>query len=113
MRHGAGLLSEAAVQDFDPAVPHISNLITMLENRCRNADSDRGDATAAHLETLQHEWRAFIEVNANIMPIKYSESDKQKNSERLLYDFDARIKGVWPTLQSMRNVEHVALVKLT
>jgi hypothetical protein len=112
MRHGAGLLSETAVQDFDPAAPHISNLIAMLGDRCRSADAERGDATAAHLETLQHEWSAFIETNANVMPIKYSESDKLKNSERLLYDFDARIKGVWPTLQSMRNVEHVALVDL-
>jgi len=112
MRHGAGLLSEAAVKDFDPTTPHISNLITMLANRCRDADPSRGDATFAHLETLQHEWSAFIEANANVMQIKFSESDKQKNSERLLYDFDARIKGVWSTLQSMRNVEHVALVKL-
>ena len=112
MRHGAGLLSEDAVKDFDPAVPHISNLITMLANRCRDADPSRGDATSAHLETLQHEWSAFIEANANVMQIKFSESDKQKNSESLLYNFDARIKGVWSTLQSMRNVEHVALVKL-
>lgn len=112
MRHGAGLLSEDAVKDFDPSAPHTSKLIAMLENRCRNADASRGNATAAHLETLQHEWSAFIEANANVISIKYSESDKQKNSERLLYDFDARIKGVWPTLQSMRNVEHAALVKL-
>ena len=113
MRHGAGLLSEDAVKDFDPSAPHISNLINMLENRCREADAGRGDATAAHLETLQNEWSSFIEVNGNVMPIKYSESDKQRNSERLLHDFDARIKGLWPTLQSMRNVEHVALVKLS
>ena len=112
IRHGAGLLSNDAVKDFDPAVPPISNLMFMLENRCRDADPERGDATAEHLKDLQHEWLKFIEVNANVMPIKYSESDKQINSERLLYDFDARIKGVWPTLQSMRNVENVALVKL-
>ncbi len=113
MRHGAGLLSEDAAKDFDPSVERISRVLAMLETRCRAADQERGDATAAHLESLQREWVNFIEIKKNMMvPIQYSESDKTVNSARLLYDFDARIKGLWATLQSMRNVEHIALVKL-
>jgi hypothetical protein len=112
MRHGAGLLSEDAVKDFDPSAERIAKVIALLERRCRAADIERGDATAAHLESLQREWLNFIEDNKNVIAICYSESDKSLNSERLLYDFDAQIKGVWPTLQSMRNVEHTVLVKL-
>jgi Helicase conserved C-terminal domain len=112
MRHGAGLLSEDAVKDFDPSAERIAKVIALLERRCRAADIERGDATAAHLESLQREWLNFVEDNKNVIAIRYSESDKSLNSERLLYDFDAQIKGVWPTLQSMRNVEHTVLVKL-
>ena len=112
MRHGAGLLTEESVKDFDPTDANISSIVSKLEARCSQADPDRAEATKAHLNALQQEWLSFIDANSSVMSIRYSDSSKNLNSERLLYSFDSQVTGVWPTLQSMRNVEHTALVNL-
>lgn len=112
MRHGAGLLSEESVKDFEPNDANISSIISMLERRCGEADPEREAATKAHLNALQQEWLSFIEANRSVMSIRYSDNSTDLNSERLLYAFDSQVTGVWSTLQSMRNVEHTALVNL-
>ena len=80
--------------------------------RCGEADPEREAATKAHLKALQQEWLSFIEANRSVMSIRYSDNSTDLNSERLLYAFDSQVTGVWSTLQSMRNVEHTALVNL-
>jgi hypothetical protein len=112
MRHGAGLLSEDSVKDFDPSDPNISAIVSKLENRCGEADPERAEATKAHLSALQQEWLSFIEANRSVMAMCYSDNSGNLNSERLLFTFDSQVTGVWSTLQSMRNVEHTALVNL-
>lgn len=112
MRHGAGLLSEDSVKDFEPNDAKISSIVSMLERRCGVADPEREAATKAHLIALQQEWLSFIEANRSVISIRYSDNSTDLNSERLLYAFDSQVTGVWSTLQSMRNVEHTALVNL-
>jgi hypothetical protein len=113
MRHAAGLLDDRAVEKFDPEDETQSALIEALVIRCAEADQQRAAGIRAHLALLQQQWQSFIEENREIMPMKYSEADSAGTGvARLLCDFDAKIVGVWQTLQSMRNVEHTALVRL-
>ena len=65
-----------------------------------------------HLHQLISAWHEeALRCQSGLRSLCYQESDNRKNSERLLYAHDARIKGLWPTLNSMRQVEMSALVK--
>ena len=41
----------------------------------------------------------------------YQVSDQDRGRDRLLCNHDDKIRGLWPTLQSLRNVENTALLK--
>ena len=43
--------------------------------------------------------------------LEYQIKDMDNRGDRLLYNHDDRIPGLWPTLQSMRQVENTALLK--
>lgn len=114
MRHGAGLLDPNAVERFDPEDAGQAAVLDALARRCIAADPSREPGIRAHLASLQQQWCDFIaEAQEYSLTVKYSAPDSDgMGVARLLSDFDARILGRWPTLQSMRNVEHSALVKL-
>jgi hypothetical protein len=114
MRYGAGLLDERAVERFDPKDERQSAIINKLIERCAKADPGRGNGLRAHMESLQQKWLDYVDENAAYgLPVKYSAPDSDGiGVARLIHDFDAENPGLWPTLQSMRNVEHTALVKL-
>ncbi len=115
MRHGAGLLGERAVEQFDPLNGRQLAIINNLADRCAEADPMRSEGIYAHFESLQRNWHAYVTENREFgLPVVYSAPDGAGGIgvARLIHDFDAQIPGLWPTLQSMRNVEHTALVKL-
>jgi len=114
MRHGAGLLGERAVEQFDPMDASQMAIINILAERCAKADPLRCEGIRANLELLQRDWHEYVAENQNDrLPVQYSAPDGDGiGVARLIHDFDAKIPGLWSTLQSMRNVEHTALVKL-
>lgn len=114
MRHGAGLLGERDVERFDPQDQQQADIIDKLAKRCEQADPIRSDGVRDDLKSLQQKWCDYVADNLNYrLPVQYSAPDGNGiGVARLLCDFDAAIPGLWPTLQSMRNVEHTALVKL-
>jgi hypothetical protein len=113
MRHAAGLLAERDVERFDSSDEIQMKLIDSLARRCGRADPSRSKGINAHLDSLQARWMEFVADNRGCSQMQYSANDSDGTGvERLLCDFEAKIGGVWKTLQSMRNVEHTALVKL-
>ena len=114
MRHGAGLLDERAVERFDPNDQKQSAIIDKLIQRCVKSDPLRAAGIRAHFAQLQQRWRDYAdEQMAYRLPVKYSAPDDDGiGVARLIHDFDAKRPGLWATLQSMRNVEHTAVVKL-
>jgi hypothetical protein len=107
------LLANNKAGSFDPADQQVRKVVDMLKRRCARSDVERADEIAAHIDNLVEEWhdRAIYAEQARCH-LDYQCSDNDRANERLLFNHDAKIKGLWPTLQSMRNVENSALLRI-
>ncbi len=114
VRHSSDQLSaNARAVAFDPAGPEVARLIDVLIRRCRDADALRGDETAVHIHRLVEQWvDATRRAADQKQGLAYSGSDRDRRQLRLLYSYENRCKGEWPTLNNMRNVENAGLVKI-
>ena len=108
VRHLGGLPSNEAAAQFARNTV-IDDLINALVARCGNCDEREVDATRRHLERLVEEWEKFVETSTN-SPLYESKSRGQPG---LLGRFGAGRPGLWPTLDSMRNVDFETLVKVS
>lgn len=113
VRHSCGhLLANGKAGSFDPADALVAKTIETLKNRCRQADEDRAAQTARHIDQLVNQWKAEVQMcRSSKRQLDYQAPDKNKVTDRLLHNHDDKIKGKWPTLQSMRNVENSALME--
>ena len=113
VRHSCGhLLANKEAGSFDPADARIAKVIDILKFRCLQADEARALETAKHIDKLVNEWKAEADMcKASKRQLNYQAPDKDKVTERLIHNHDDKIKGMWATLQSMRNVENTALLK--
>ncbi len=114
MRHAElGLLDNDAAAGLNPADPRVAAAIEGLEQRCRQAAGDQGDEVARHLAALVTAWHCEVERCRNARrQLSYQVPDMDNGRDRLLFNHDDRIRGLWPTLQSFRNVESTALLKV-
>jgi ATP-dependent helicase YprA (DUF1998 family) len=114
VRHTDGRLTANEMAGyFDPRDPAIGKLVEELKLRCRRADVARGADTAAHIDALAAQWvDAAQRSREQRERLVYQGRDNDHRDQRLLYSHEARVKGLWPTLNSMRNVENTALVKV-
>jgi hypothetical protein len=112
LRHANPRLNaDACAADFDPDDRLTAMIIDNLKRRCRLADPERGDASAAHIDQLVAEWADAVAGAADRNEgLVYRGQKKDRHHQRLLYSHDARVQGLWPTLHSMRNVENTALL---
>lgn len=109
------LLRNVTAGDFDPTYSAVAEAIRKLTHRCSLAapDPERAADTKEHIDQLVAEWKNVADrCRTDKRQLCYAVKDNDKVSDRLLYNYDDSIKGVWPTLQSMRNVENTALMKL-
>ena len=113
MRHGGiGLLHNGAAADFDPDASQVSKAVEQLKRRCAPSASDQVDEVNRHIDALIAEWRTELErCRIARRQLAYQVPDGDNGRDRLLYNHDDRIHGLWPTLQSLRNVENTALLK--
>ncbi len=113
IRHSCiSLLGNNLAGQFNPADDCVQKVIESFKRRCAQADHDRAEETAIHIDRLVEQWRAEAQHSkASRIQLGYQAPDNDKATNRLLYNHDDRIKGLWPTLQSMRNVENTALLK--
>ena len=113
MRHGRlGLLENAATAGLDPANSQIAGAIEQFKRRCALSSPDQVDEVGRHIDALIAEWRIEIErCREARRKLEYQVPDRETGRDRLLYNHDDRIRGLWPTLQSLRHVENIALLK--
>ena len=113
VRHSCSyLLDNNQAGNFNPSDDGVQKVIETLKRRCALADPDRTKEIEVHIDRLVDQWRIeAAHCHSSKRQLNYQAPDKDKATDRLLYNHDDRIKGLWPTLQSMRNVENTALLK--
>ena len=106
------LLKNNHAGTFNPTDARVQKVVELLKRRCKEADTDRKKETANHIDTLVEQWYAEVKFcHDDKRRLSYQVYDNDRAKDRLLYNYGDRIKGLWPTLQSMRNVENMALLK--
>lgn len=116
MRHArVGLASNDAAANFDPGHAAVDKAIREFKLRCGKSAGDRSQQAEieAHIDSLVAAWRNEVErCRDSRRALRYQVSGNDNAADRLLYNHDDRIRGLWPTLQSLRNVENSALLKV-
>lgn len=113
MRHGGfGLLNNSAAANFDSNDSHVAIAVEQFKRRCVLSAPDQVDEVSGHIDALIADWQTEIErCRFARRQLEYQVPEKDNGRDRLLYNHDDRIRGLWPTLQSLRNVENTALLK--
>lgn len=113
IRHsGIGFLKNEKAESFDKNIDKIKKVIRELKIRCKNAiDNDQEQkSTFENIDILIEEWHQHVEYcDEQRMSFVYYTNDR--GQANLLSNFDEN-NGLWKTLNSMRNVENTALMKL-
>ena len=117
VRHGEkGLIRNSDAELFDIKNIMSSKVIKLLNVRVKSAvlgnASEKQNVTdecEAHLMTLVDEWINEIASTTNL---RYKASDKSANSLLAAIDDRKGRTGLWPTLNSMRNVEKTGLFEV-
>lgn len=106
------LKANDAAGKFDPDDTVVAKVIEAYTRRCIQADQERGEEIRAHIGALANEWRNHAHgCTEQRRQLSYQAPGDDRSVERLLYNHDDRIVGIWSTLQSMRNVEDTGLLK--
>jgi len=108
----ARLVANESAGDFDPADPAIAHLTEVLKLRCRLADQERGTDTANHIDALVAQWADVARRALGSERLVYHGADGDRRDQRLIRSHEAKVPALWATLNSMRNVENTALVKI-
>jgi superfamily II DNA/RNA helicase len=116
IRHAVpNMLDNMSAGSFNPEDEKTQKVIECLKSQCRLRcldDEHLSNQVNLHINSLMEEWnnakKLSIETKRNLA---YSQPDNTNNCNRLLFNHFDNIRGVWPTLQSMRNVEPSSLIK--
>ena len=103
-----GLRSNTSAGHFDRDAPEVRAVIAELARRCERAaaEPDQGRDTAAHLDRLAGEWHDEARrCEQERRQLNYEAPENERNADRLLYTHGESRRGLWATLNSMRNVE--------
>ena len=113
MRHGrCGLLNNNAAANFDPDDAQVAKAVEQLKQRCVQSAPEQADEVNQHISDLITQWQIEVERCRNARrQLEYQVPDNNNGRDRLLYNHDDRVRGLWTTLQSLRNVENTALLK--
>ena len=111
LRHGCGAWTANTDADrFDEDGAGVRAVVDALKRRCRRADADAAEDTAAHLDRLVDEWRGeAARCRSERRGLQYECRDNAADS--LLGDFGGARRGFWKTLNSMRNIEETAVLQ--
>jgi hypothetical protein len=113
MRHGGfGLLNNGAAAGFDQNDSQVTKAVEQLKRRCALSSPDQVDEVYGHIDALIADWQAEVErCRLARRQLEYQVPEKDNGRDRLLYNHNDQIRGLWPALQSLRNVENTALLK--
>lgn len=113
LRHSEiGLLKNHCAGEFDSQNDAVKKAVHELKARCKNAIENLQEyqSTIQHIDELVEQWQQHVDYcdNQKMNLVYYS---KDRGEANLLCNFDEN-NGLWKTLNSMRNVESTALMKL-
>ena len=107
------LHSNKSAGSFDKDSPKVRAVIDKLKRRCGRAFKGKLAETESHIDRLVAEWHDEAHRCAmDKVGLHYRTPANERNAKRLLYDRGDTQRGLWPTLQSMRNVENEGVLKL-
>ena len=114
IRHsGIGLLHNDTAGDLNKENDLIKKVIKEMKIRSRLAigsNTEMVKKTNEHIDTLITEWDSEVQYcKKNKIKLVYHSNDRNFNN--IICNFETQ-NGLWQTLQSMRNVESSALLKL-
>ncbi len=114
MRHGkTGLLANGNAGQFNPEDSQVVRAVNQLKKRCTWAAPDLEDTINEHIDMLLQQWQYEVgSCTANRRKLDYHVPSNDNGRNRLLYNHTDTTSGLWPTLQSLRNVENSALLKV-
>ena len=113
LRHSCpSLLANNAAGRFDPEDDCVRTVVDTFKRRCELADPGRAKDVISHIDGLLEEWRLEIQhCRVDGIQMDYQAPDRDRATHRLLHHHNDRVKGLWPTLHSMRNVGEGGLIK--
>ena len=116
IRHaGIGLLDNDGAENFDPGSGVVKKVIRSFKSRVKVASSNSDDVnkTLLHVDRLVSEWADIVaRCNEEEVNLRYNPTDKSADALLVPYEDEARVRGLWKTLSSMRNVEKTGLFKI-
>ncbi len=98
--------------DFDPDASDIKTVYEQYIKRCQLADPARAQSIDHHVRQLVTQWYEHV-LTRQKKNRRVSYYDTDANTDSLLCDAAKPDKGLWPTLNSMRNVEHTGILKIS
>ncbi len=108
-----GLINNESAGEFDSKSDYLKKVIKNMKTRCSLALGNKKETinkVSKHIDDLVVAWQQEVSYcQANKIKLVYNSNDRSFSN--LICNFDEE-KGLWKTLQSMRNVEDEALVKL-
>lgn len=114
MRHSdIGLLGNDKAGEFNKESNVVKKVIKEMKIRCKFAIGENKEIVKkvnSHIDKLLIEWDSEAQYCRN-NKVKLVYSSKDRGSNNLICNFEEK-NGLWKTLQSMRNVESSALVKM-
>ena len=116
IRHACPELGRnSAAGSFDKDAPEVRVVIEELKRRCRGsaAELEHGIETASHIDRLASEWHGEARrCEDERRQLKYEAPQSEGNADRLLYSHGDLRRGLWATLNSMRNVESTGQLRV-
>ena len=118
---GIGLLENNKAGTLDPDSGDVKNIISKFKGRIKRAIKQNNKATSEekdkinqindHIDSLIESWSNEIKVNEK-NTLVYNSKDRGTNNLICNFGEEDGNSIPWATLQSMRNVENIALTKL-
>ena len=116
VRHGcAHLRCNKSAGQFDKDEAEVRAVIAELARRCERAAAEPGQGrdTAAHLDRLAGQWHDEARrCEQERRKLNYEAPNDKRNADRLLYTHGESRRGLWATLNSMRNVEGTGALRV-
>ena len=107
------LLGNETAGDFETDSHEVRKVLELLTTRCSLAEPEYATEIQEHLQMLVEQWKhEVLRCRKDLRRLDYQAPSNNQATDRLLHNHGDRIKGLWVTLQSMRNVEKTAFLKL-
>ena len=93
---------------FNRESEEVKTVIEEFKRRCERAAAEKtqGRDTVSHIDSLVEQWHDEARrCEQGRRELRYTTRNNEKNADRLLYTHGEPRRGLWATLNSMRNVE--------